>query len=224
MTIGTEERAAETWDDDGGHAASNAGPGIESIGYFAAKTFQIPELKGISTRNIQEHLELYKGYVKFSNHILNRMRELPMDEAHSYERCLLQRRFAYEHNGMMLHELFFEQFVGGPGACVKDGPFLDQVVKAFGSFEALVTCLKGIAMTRSVGWAMLYTCPDTSQLIAHWIDEHHVGLLSGARPILALDMWEHAYACDYSASQKRQYVDAFFQNLSWIKVEARFGK
>jgi len=204
--------------------AASPGVDIHSANPYTPKRFQIPELKGISRKNIEEHLELYSGYVKFSNHIVNRIRELPKDEDHAYELSLLQRRFAYEHNGMKNHEVFFEQFEGGPGACAPEGLFLKQVSKDFGSFNELVSCLKGVAMTRGIGWTMLYHCHSTGHLIPQWVDEHHIGLLSGPRLVLALDMWEHAFIYDYPASAKENYVEALFENLSWIKVEARFGK
>jgi superoxide dismutase, Fe-Mn family len=217
MSIRTEEKAAERWADDGGSTP-------KSPDLYVAKTFQIPDLKGISRKNINEHLELYAGYVKFSNHIMNRIKELPKDEEHSYELSLLQRRFAYEHDGMKHHEVFFEQFEGGPGACAPDGPFLKQVTEDFGSVEQLVDCLKGVAMTRGTGWAMLYYCRNAGRLIPQWVDEHHIGLLSGPKLIFALDMWEHAFVYDFATSEKKKYVEAFFENLNWIKVEARFGK
>ncbi len=132
------------------HTSKPAQSRKDQTNWYAAKQFQIPELKGISRKNIKEHLELYAGYVKFSNHIVNRIRELPKDEEHSYELTLLQRRFAYEHDGMKNHEIFFEQFEGGPGACAPDGPFLKQISEDFGSFDELVSCLKGIALTRAL--------------------------------------------------------------------------
>jgi len=227
MTIRPEQREVQVWDEEGGRVPSTSGnnPETDPAGYFVAESFQIPELTGISARNIHEHLELYQGYVKSANHIIKRVRELTKDdEEHMYELSLLQRRFAYEHNGMTHHEMFFEQFVGGPTACAEGGPFLEQVAKEFGNLDSLTACLKGIAMTRGVGWVMLYACPDDGHLIPHWIDEHHIGLLSGLRPILALDMWEHAFVYDYATSEKKKYIDAFFQNLSWQKVELRFGR
>ena len=226
MTIRPEQRAVQVWDDEGGRTPSNSSNNAETdpAGYFAAESFKIPELKGISARNIDEHLELYQGYVKSANRIIKRVRELTKDDEHMYELSLLQRRFAYEHAGMTHHEMFFEQFVGGPTACAESGPFLKQVAKEFGNFDSFAACMKGIAMTRGVGWVMLYSCPDTGHLIPHWIDEHHIGLLSGLRPILALDMWEHAFVYDYPTSEKKKYIDAFFQNLSWQKVELRFGR
>jgi len=226
MTIRTEQRDSQTWDDDGGRTSLNTGdkPAADHPDDFVAVDFQIPELQGISAKNIQDHLELYRGYVQSTNHILNRMRETPKDEAHAYELSLLQRCFAYDFDGMKNHEAYFEQFAGGPGAYVNGGPFMNQVETDFGSFGSFVDCLKGMALTRGIGWVMVYSCPDTGHLTPHWVEEHHIGVLSGLRLILALDMWEHAYLSDYAVSEKKQYVEAFFHNLNWIKVEARFGK
>ena len=227
MSIKAEEKAKETWEDDGGRVPSTkAAPESPIVPpeRYTVRQFQIPELKGISRKNVHEHLELYAGYVKFSNHIVKRIQDLPKDEENAYELSLLQRRFAYEHAGMRNHELFFEQFEGGPSACAPEGPFLKQVAADFGSLEELVKCLTGIAMTRGIGWTMLYYCTSTGKLIPHWVDEHHLGLLGGPRTLLALDMWEHAYVYDYATSEKKKYVEAFFENISWIKIEARFGK
>jgi Fe-Mn family superoxide dismutase len=225
MTIRPEQQAVQVWDDEGGQPSSNSGnnPETDPAGYFVAESFQIPELTGISAKNIQEHLELYQGYVKAANRIIRRVRELTKDDDHMYELSLLQRQFAYEHAGMTHHEKFFEQFVGGPNACADGGPFLTQVAKEFGNLDSLTSCLKGMATTRGVGWVMLYSSPDNGHLIPHWINEHHIGLLTGLRPILALDMWEHAFVYDYATSEKKKYIDAFFQNLNWQKVELRFG-
>jgi len=225
-TIRSEQRAVQVWDNEGGTTTSNSGisPVSEDTELFVTKSFQIPELKGISARNIHEHLELYKGYVESANRILGRIRETPKDEEHSFELSLLQRQFAYEHGGMTHHEMFFEQFEGGPGASTDGGPFLKQVEKDFGNFEAFTTCLASVAMTRGIGWVMLYFCPATGHLTLHWIDEHHIGMLSGLRPVLALDMWEHAFVYDYTTREKKRYVDAFLQNLSWQKIESRLGK
>jgi Fe-Mn family superoxide dismutase len=125
---------------------------------------------------------------------------------------------------MRNHEIFFEQFEGGPSACAPDGRFLKQISKDFGSFDAFVSCLKSVAMTRGIGWMMLYQCHDSGHLVPHWVDEHHIGLISGLRLLLAFDMWEHAFVYDYPTSEKNKYVDTLFENLSWIKVEARFGR
>jgi len=191
--------------------------------YFTAKTFQIPELKGISAKNIEEHLKLYAGYVKFANHIQNQITELSKDsEKWAYELGELQRRFAFEHDGMKNHEIYFSQFEGGPNV-LGDGALMEQIKKDFGSYDAFLARLKAVALTRGVGWAMLYYCSETGHLLTQWVDEQHIGHLNGPKCILAIDVWEHSYVADYQPSGKKQYIEDFFTNLNWSVVEKRFG-
>ena len=191
--------------------------------YFTAKTFAIPELKGITGKNIEEHLKLYAGYVKFANYVQNQIAELSKDaEKNSYEIAELQRRFAFEHDGMKNHEIYFSQFEGGP-AELSSAALMTQIEKDFGSHDAFLARLKALCMTRGVGWAMLYYCSETGHLLTQWVDEQHLGHLNGPKCILAVDMWEHSYVADYQPSGKKQYVEDFFANLNWKKVEERFG-
>ncbi len=191
--------------------------------YFTAKTFQIPELKGISAKNIEEHLKLYAGYVKFANYIQNQITELSKDaEKNSYEIAELTRRFAFEHDGMKNHEAYFAQFEGGASA-LGEGGLMEQIKKDFGSYDAFLARLKAVCMTRGVGWAMLYYCSETGHLLTQWVDEQHLGHLNGPKNILAIDMWEHSFVADYQPSGKKQYVEDFFANLNWSVVEKRFG-
>ena len=191
--------------------------------YFTPKTFNLPELKGISAKNIEEHLKLYLGYVKFANYIQNKLKELSADaEKNTYEIAELSRRFAFEHDGMKNHEIYFSQFEGGPSA-LGEGGLMEQIKKDFGSYDAFMTRLKALAMTRGVGWAMLYYCHESGHLLMQWVEEQHVGHLYGPKLILALDMWEHSYVYDYPTSEKKKYVDAFFENLNWEKIEERFS-
>lgn len=192
--------------------------------YFTPHTFQIPALTGISAKNIEEHLKLYAGYVKFANYIVAKITELSADaEKNAYEIAELQRRFAFEHDGMKNHEMYFSQFEGGPHAPTAHGAFMTQVEKDFGSWDAFMARLKAVCMTRGVGWAMLYYCKETGHLLTQWVDEQHLGHLAGPKLVLAIDMWEHSYVADYQPSGKKQYVDDFFANLNWQKVEERFA-
>lgn len=192
--------------------------------YFTAKTFQIPALIGISAKNIEEHLKLYAGYVKFANYIQNQIAELSKDaEKNSYEIAELTRRFSFEHDGMKNHEAYFSQFEGGPSA-LSEGGLMEQIKKDFGSYDAFLARLKAVCMTRGVGWAMLYYCSETGHLLTQWVDEQHLGHLNGPKNILAIDMWEHSFVADYQPSGKKQYIEDFFANLNWQKVEERFEK
>jgi Fe-Mn family superoxide dismutase len=71
------------------------------------------------------------------------------------------------------------------------------------------------ALTRGIGWVMLYYDRKTDRLLPGWVDEQHLGQLADCSVIIALDMWEHAYVADYQPSGKKQYVEDFFKNINW---------
>src|SRR3990167_4659822 len=167
---------------------------------FEEQKFNIPALKGISEKTIEEHLKLYADYVKNTNELLG-------DKEYN-------RRFPFEFNGMRNHEIYFSHFEGGSTPLTAGGP-LSQAEFDLEKFKAL-------ALTRGVGWAMVYYDPISGQLIQSWVDEQHLGQLSQCIPVLALDMWEHSYVADYQPSGKENYVEDFFANLNWSNVEENF--
>ena len=168
---------------------------------FEEKKFDIPKLKGISEKTIEEHLKLYSGYVKNANAML---------EEKEYN-----RRFSFEFDGMRNHEIYFAHFEGGHRPPSNNSEF----TKAGFNLEKF----KAMALTRGVGWAIVYYDPHSKQLLNQWIDEQHLGHLAGCAPILALDMWEHSFVADYQPSGKKQYIEDFFANLNWGNVETNYS-
>lgn len=190
---------------------------------FEEKQFNIPELKGISAKNIEEHLKLYAGYVKSANTILAKIDEYAKDaEANAYALGELQRRFGFEFDGMRNHEVYFSSFEGGPQPVDPNGALSLAGHEEWPSYEFWLNRFKAIALTRGIGWAILYWDPVAKRLLNAWVDEQHLGQLSGCTPILALDMWEHSYVADYQPSGKKQYIEDFFTNLNWKKIEENF--
>ncbi len=189
---------------------------------FTQKTFNLSELKGISTKNIEEHLKLYAGYVKNTNFILEKIEELRKDEANVYLLTELQRRFAFEFGGMRNHEYYFGSLENGPAPLSENSELKKAIEKNFGTFENWLAIFKGLAMTKGIGWAMLSYDKKTGQLLNHWVDEQHIGHLVSTFPILALDMWEHAYVYDYPTSEKKKYIETFFENVNWEAIEKNF--
>lgn len=191
---------------------------------FTERKFNIGELNGISAKTIEEHLKLYAGYVKHANLIIDKIAELSPDPEtatkNAYTIGELRRRFGFEFDGMRNHEYYFEQLEGGK----KDasGKYLEQITKDFGSFQAMSDQFKTLVMTRGIGWAMMYYDQTTEKLLLAWIDEQHLGQLTGLKVVLALDMWEHSYMLDYVPSEKAKYVEAFFNNLNGEVIEKRF--
>lgn len=194
-----------------------------NITMYTEQTFNIGELSGISAKTIEEHKKLYAGYVKHSNLIIDKINELKADtEKNAYVLGELQRRFGFEFNGMRNHEYYFKSLEGGAQQLPADSKLKAAVESQFGSWDAWLAQFKAIAMTRGIGWAMLYYDKHTGKLAHAFVEEQHLGQLNGLQLVLGLDMWEHSYMLDYVPSEKKKYVEAFFANLNWLVIEANF--
>ena len=186
---------------------------------FTPKTFNLPALKGISTKNIEEHLKLYTGYVKNANLVLEKISELKKDaENNAYLLGEVNRRFGFEYNGIRNHEVYFTSLEGS-ATQISEGTLKKLITENWGSFETWLAEFKAIALTRGIGWAMLYYDRKENRLLNAWVDEQHLGQLQDCTLVLALDMWEHSYVADYQPSGKKAYIEDFFANLNWAKVE-----
>lgn len=187
---------------------------------YTEQKFQIPELKGISKQNIEEHLKLYAGYVKHFNLVHEVVENQTIPE---YARRETYRRQAFEFDGIRNHEYYFASLEGGPKAISESSALHKKIIDWTGSFETFLTIFKNLTTTRGVGWAMLGYDKKTDRLIQYWVDEQHFGHLTGVTPILAIDLWEHAYVADYQPSGKKNYVEDFFSNLNWSVIEENFN-
>jgi Fe-Mn family superoxide dismutase len=193
---------------------------------FEELKFEIGPLVGISSKNIEEHLKLYAGYVKNTNSILEKIPEYENyakeDTFAPYVVSELYRRLGFEFNGMRNHEYYFKSLEGGSKKLPENSKLKEAIEKQAASFETWLKEFKALAMTRGIGWAILYFDKKTKQLIPTWVDEQHMGQLNGLSWVLGIDMWEHAYVYDYPTSLKKNYVEAFFENLNWEVVEQNF--
>ncbi|MSU44585.1 superoxide dismutase [Candidatus Nomurabacteria bacterium] len=192
---------------------------------FEEIKFNIGTLKGISAKNIEEHLKLYAGYVKHSNLVLEKINELAQDaEKNAYALGEVQRRFGFEYNGMRNHEVYFGSLSGEAKTPTNDSELKKAITAEWGSFEMWLNRFKSIALTRGIGWVMLYYDRKEKRLLLTWVDEQHFGQLQDCTLVFGLDMWEHAFVYDYPTSEKKKYVEAFFENLNWEVIENNFKK
>ena len=192
---------------------------------FEEIKFNIGELSGISAKNIEEHLKLYAGYVKNVNLVFDKIGELGVDEEkNTYVLSEVHRRFSFEYNGVRNHEIYFNSLSGGSKPLQADSKIKKTIEEQHGSFESWLASFKNLAMTRGIGWAVLWYDKKDRRLLASWVDEQHLGQLNGCEMILALDMWEHAYYLDYIPAEKKKYIEAFFANLNWEVIEENFAK
>lgn len=188
---------------------------------FEEKKFNISELKGISAKNIEEHLKLYAGYVKNANLIMDKMAVLNSTDE-PYITGELFRRFSFEYNGMRNHEVYFGSLENGAKPFNPESKIGERILKLFGTFETFITEFTNLALTRGIGWAVLWYDKKEDKFLTSWVDEQHLGQLNGCTMILALDMWEHAYVYDYPTSEKKKYIQAFFENLNWEVIEQNY--
>lgn len=192
---------------------------------YQEKKFNIPELKGLSAKQIEVHLGLYAGYVKHVNVIREKLAELRQDpEKNAYLMAELRRSFGFEFDGMRMHEYYFEQFESGPKAPDEYSPALGQAVsEKYGDTEQFIAHIKEVATTRGIGWVIVYYDPVIHEIHTVFVADHELGQLAGLPIILAVDMWEHAFMVDYTPAEKGKYIDAFLQNLNWGIAEKRLS-
>ena len=170
-------------------------------------------------------MKLYNAYVKNTNVVLEKMEELQKDaDNNAYLLGELGRRFSFEYNGMRNHEIYFSCLEGGQKDINTKSTLYKKIVRDFGSYEIWLQRFKLLAMTRGIGWAVLWYDKKADRLINSWIDEQHLGQLSECVPVIALDMWEHAFVSDYAPSGKKQYIEDFMANVNWSAVESRLSQ
>ena len=190
---------------------------------YEAKKFNLPELKGLSQKQLEVHLGLYAGYVKFLNTLEQVIVDLKKDaEKNAYVLGEVQRRKGFEFDGMRMHEYYFGSMENGGSAVEQNGELTKALEKQYGSFDNWTAEFKATGMMRGIGWAILYYDPMGKQFHNAWVTDHELGQLAGLPIILAMDMWEHAFMVDYVPAEKKNYIEAFFSNLNWEILEEHF--
>ena len=190
---------------------------------FKARAFDLSRVEGLSKRAIEVHLSLYEGYVKECNALLPLMSDEQTDSSPAVKLQAdgLVRRFAFERNGMELHELFFDALRGPSEPPRAKGAFLSAAQTGYGGFEGWKASVANIAQTRGIGWVLTLLVPRERRLVNVWIDDHTRGLVANARIVCVFDLWEHAYLIDFEPSRKPQYLQTLFDNMDWQVIEAR---
>ncbi|KAB2840006.1 superoxide dismutase [bacterium] len=196
---------------------------------YRPKTFPLSGLRGISDKTLETHFKLYEGYVKQSNELNERISELlrrgRVDQDKFPDYSELKRRLGFEYNGMVLHEYYFENLKRDAGGDPKkSSTFHRRAAASFGKYETWKADFLGIGKMRGVGWAICYEDPGSGRLSNHWVTLHETGNIAGFRPILVMDVWEHAYLFDYKPAERKKYLDAFFANIHWDAVDKRLGR
>lgn len=193
---------------------------------YTATTFNLPELPGLSEKQIKVHIGLYEGYVKHVNILREQIADLTAldKEKYAYAVTETRRRLGFEFNGMRMHEYYFTQLEGGAQALAADSALERALCEKYGSVENFITHFTQVGMSRGIGWSVLYADPVAGTVHTAWVSDHELGQLGGLPIILAMDMWEHAFMVDYIPVEKKNYIEAFLKNVNWSVVDERFVK
>jgi Fe-Mn family superoxide dismutase len=123
---------------------------------------------------------------------------------------------------MILHEYYFSNLRRAADPAPAPSSGLGQALaQGFGSLDVWRQDFHGIGQMRGVGWVLLVEDPVTHHLSNHWVTLHEEGVPAGFKPLLVMDVWEHAFMRDYKATERTKYIEAFFRNIDWAMVERR---
>ena len=189
--------------------------------YHLAPIFCRPWLlNGLSQRLIESHYENnYGGALRHLNAISEKLASLDFAATPGCVINGLKREELVALNSTLLHELYFAS-LGGDGRPAE--AMADALARDFGSFDRWRAEFVAIgnALAGGSGWVLLVHVPRDGRSINQYASDHSQ-TLAGGIPILALDMYEHAYHLDFGANAGA-YVDAFMRNIDWPAVHARY--
>jgi Fe-Mn family superoxide dismutase len=187
-------------------------------------------LNGLSVKLIESHYEnIYGGALRRLNAITKELESLDFENTPGHVINGLKREELIALNSTLLHELYFAS-LGGASAPVPKGhadprpagALAEALTRDFGSFERWRSqfIAMGMALAGGSGWVLLVYLPRDRRLVNQYASEH-CQALAGGIPILALDMYDHAYHIDFGADA-RTYIYAFMRNVDWKAVQARY--
>ena len=189
-----------------------------------APAAQLPFVPGslgwLSEKLITSHHDNnYVGAVKRLGQIRNELAALDLAATPGYRLNGLKREELVAWNSMILHELYFS----GLGQAAAPGAALSQAIERdFGSQAAWAAefTAMGKALGGGSGWVVLTWSGRDRRLVNQWAADHSMAM-AGSTPLLALDMYEHAYAMDFGA-KAGDYVDGFMKSIAWGNADRLF--
>lgn len=204
----------------GARAQAPAGAG----GPYSIKPlpFDPKSINGLSERILtSHHANNYAGAVRRLNAIHAQWQVLDVATAPVFTINGLKREELIAMNSMILHELYFDG-LGGGGA--PTGDLAAALTRDFGSVDRWRAefAAMGRAEGGGSGWVLLTWSTHGKRLVNQWAADH-TSAVAGGRPILALDMYEHAYHMDYGAGAAG-YVEAYMKAINWNNTASLFSR
>jgi Fe-Mn family superoxide dismutase len=176
------------------------------------------ELDGISREAVEAHYKLYEGYVAKRNEIIGKLGDIELAAANQVysEVRALKVDLSFALGGIKNHEIYFDHLGGGGGE--PDGAIRNLIARDFGSIPEWRADLKATGMAAR-GWAWTAYDWDEGRLFNYIGDAQNTFPIWNATPLVALDVYEHAYFIDFQ-TDRPSYIEAFFGNLDWDVVNS----
>ena len=177
-------------------------------------------LSGLSLPLIESHYENnYGGALRRLNAITEQLESLDFAKTPGHVINGLKREELVALNSTLLHELYFAS-MGGEGKVTN--AMSEALARDFGSVQRWRTefSAMGYALGGGSGWVLLSWMPRDGRLINQYAGDHGQ-TTAGGIPILALDMYEHAYHIDFGANATA-YIDTFQRNIDWAATQTRY--
>lgn len=192
------------------------------MAYSAKNYSHLIGLTGFSDTLLTNHFALYEGYVKNTNALSDKLKALSeKGEFSTPEFAEFKRRFGWEWNGMRMHELYFGNMTKETTP-LSNSAFKEKLIATYGSLENWEKNFTGTGAVRGIGWVVLAHDAETGKLYNVWVNEHDLGHLVGTKPLLVMDVFEHAFMIDYGL-KRADYIASFMKAIDWKTVEERFA-
>jgi superoxide dismutase, Fe-Mn family len=204
-------------------AAAPTVPGNKPMSYqMKPLPFDPKNIKGLSEKILVSHYENnYGGAVKRLNSIADQLASLDFETAPVFVINGLKREELIATNSMILHEFYF---AGLGEENLPAANLADAITRDFGSMARWRTqfVAMGKAQGGGSGWVILTYSPRDKRLINAWAADHTTTIAAG-QPLLALDMYEHAYQMDFGA-KAADYVNTIMGAINWSNADQLFTR
>jgi Fe-Mn family superoxide dismutase len=195
------------------------------------KTYQLPALrfgyKDLEPFMSEEQLTLHHtkhhaAYATGANAALDKLDKARKEGTDADQKGIM-KELSFNVGGFILHNRFWENLAPvGKGGDSPGGKLGDAIVHEFGSFERFKKEFTQVASSaEGSGWAVLTYCRTIERPMIMQVEKHNVNAMPGFKPLLVLDVWEHAYYVDYR-NLRPKYIEAFWNHVDWGTAQKRF--
>lgn len=185
------------------------------------------DLDGISKKTMQDHYKLYEGYVKKTNECRKILNEFDYSQIEGNQVYSPLRAVSVDYTFALLgfknHDLYFGHLGGSGGE--PTGRFAELIDQEFNGVDKWQDAIRK-ATSAARGWVMVGYDLNDGSLFNYIMDTQNLWAVYNMVPVLAIDVYEHAYAQDFGATadSRKQYVEAFFRNLDWDHVNRQLAQ